>query len=53
LDANTRAFLEELRSLVGLKVSLRGGSRKGVVEVHYTSRDDIENLIRILRQGRS
>lgn len=53
LDANTRAFLEELRSLLGLKVSLRGGSRKGVVEVHYTSRDDIDNLIHILRQGRS
>ncbi len=53
LDANARAFLEELRSLLGLKVSLRGGSRKGVVEVHYTSRDEIDNFIRILRQGRS
>ncbi len=53
LDANTRAFLEELRSLVGLKVSLRGGSRKGVVEIHYTNRDEVDNLMRLLRQGRS
>ncbi len=50
LDPNTRAFLEELRSLLGMKVSLRGGARKGVLEIHYMNRDDIENLMRVLRR---
>ncbi len=53
IDPNTRAVLEELRLLLGLKVSLRGGSRKGVLEIHYSNRDDIENLMRRLREGRS
>ena len=53
MDPNMRAFLDELRSLVGMKVSLRGGARKGVVEIHYMNRDDIDNLIRLLRQGRA
>lgn len=53
LDPNTRAFMEELRSLLGMKISLRGGARKGVVEIHYMNRDDIENLMRMLRQGRA
>lgn len=53
LDPNTRAVLEEVRSLLGMKVSLRGNARKGVLEVHYINRDDIDNLIQILRRGRA
>jgi len=52
LDANTQAFLNELRLTFGMKVSLRGGPRRGVLEIHYTNRDEIENLMRILRQRR-
>jgi len=50
LDANTESFLNELRLILGMKVSLRGGPRKGVLEIHYANRDDIENIMRILRQ---
>ena len=52
LDANTQAFLNELRLTFGMKVSLRGGPRRGVLEIYYTNRDEIENLMRILRQRR-
>ncbi len=51
-DADTRAFLDELRSLTGMRASLRGGARKGVVEFRYVNRDDLNNLIALLRQGR-
>ena len=50
-DPDTRAFLDELRSLLGMKVSLRGGPNKGVIEIHYINRDDINNMINALRQG--
>ncbi len=51
-DPNARAVLEELRHLLGLKVTLRGGARKGVLEIHYMNRDDINNLMHWLRQAR-
>ena len=50
-DPNERAFVEELRLLFGLKVTLRGGARKGVIELHYSNRDDIDNLIHRLKQA--
>jgi ParB family chromosome partitioning protein len=59
LDADTRAFLDELRLLTGMKASLRGGKsgksakvRKGVLELHFVNRDDMNNLIETLRRGR-
>ena len=52
-DANTRAFLEEFQSLAGMKVSLKGGARKGVLEIHYENRDGLNNLIEVLRRGRA
>jgi ParB family chromosome partitioning protein len=51
-DADTRAFLDELRTLTGMKVSLRGGARKGVLEFHYVNRDDMNNMLETLRRGR-
>jgi len=51
-DADTRAVLDELRSLSGMKVGLKGGARKGVLEFHYVNRDDINNLIALLRAGK-
>jgi ParB family chromosome partitioning protein len=56
LDADTRAFLDELRLLTGMRAALRGAksgkSRKGVLEFHYVNRDDMNNLIETLRRGR-
>jgi ParB family chromosome partitioning protein len=51
VDADTRAFLDELRSLTGMKVSLRGGARKGALEFHYSNRVDLNNLLESLRRG--
>ncbi len=53
LDANTRAFLDEVKSLVGMKVSLRGGARKGVLEIHYKNSDELNNMVDVLRRGRT
>ena len=56
-DANTRAFIEELQSLMGMKVSFKGGvqrgTKKGVLEVHYENRDALNGLIETLRRGRA
>jgi ParB family chromosome partitioning protein len=49
-DANTRAFVDELRSLLGMKVSLRGGPAKGVIEIYYNNRDEVDNLMGRLRR---
>src|SRR5690606_8717192 len=46
-DADTRAFLDEVRSLTGLKVALRGGTgkvRKGVLELHFADRESLAAL---------
>jgi ParB family chromosome partitioning protein len=54
LDPDTRAYVEEMRALTGMKVSLRGGagkSRKGVLELHFLNRDDLNNLMGTLRRG--
>lgn len=51
-DADTRAWLEELRALTGMRAALRGGARKGVVEFRYVNRDDLNNLMDLLRRGR-
>lgn len=50
-DADTRAVLDELRALSGMKVGLKGGARKGVLEFHFVNRDDVNNLIELLRRG--
>jgi ParB family chromosome partitioning protein len=55
-DPDTRAYLDELRALTGMRVSLKGGalsgkSRKGALEFHYVNRDDLNNLMNVLRRG--
>ncbi len=54
LDADTKAFLDEVRTLTGLKVSLRGGTgkvRKGVLELHFSDREHLAALLATLRRG--
>jgi ParB family chromosome partitioning protein len=53
VDADTRAFLDELRLLTGMKASIRGAGKKGAVEFHYANRDDLQNLIETLRRGQA
>lgn len=55
-DADTRAFLDELRLLTGMKVAVRGGvgkTRKGVLELHFAAREDLTNLLESLRRGQA
>jgi len=51
-DADTRAFLDEVRLLTGMKVTLRGTGKKGAIELHYANREDLTNLVETLRRGR-
>lgn len=51
LNPNTQAFLEKLRFLVGTKVTLKGTENKGILEIHYMQRQDLETLADMLERG--
>lgn len=51
LSPNAGAFVDKLRYLLGTKVILKGGENKGVVEIHYMSRGDLETLGDLLQRG--
>ncbi len=51
VDANTRAFIDRLRTALGTQVSLRGKPAKGVIEVHYMGREDLDRLTRLFEMG--
>jgi ParB family transcriptional regulator, chromosome partitioning protein len=51
MNPNTQAFLEKLRFLVGTKVTLKGTENKGVLEIHYMQRQDLETLAEMLERG--
>jgi ParB family transcriptional regulator, chromosome partitioning protein len=53
LNPNTQAFLEKLRFLVGTKVTLKGNENKGILEIHYMQRQDLETLADMLERGQS
>jgi ParB family chromosome partitioning protein len=42
---------EELTSLFGTRVTLGSDGRKGVIEIHYYSRDELDGLIDVLRKA--
>lgn len=50
-DANTRAFIDRLRVSLGTQVTLRGKPNKGVIEVHYMGREDLDRLTRLFEMG--
>ncbi|MDQ3002527.1 MAG: ParB/RepB/Spo0J family partition protein [Fibrobacterota bacterium] len=51
LNPNTQAFLERLRFLVGTKITLKGNDNRGVLEIHYMNRQDLEVLADMLERG--
>jgi ParB family chromosome partitioning protein len=51
LDPNTGAFLEKLRYLLGTKVVMKGGADRGVLEIHYMNRQDLDTLGELLQRG--
>lgn len=48
---NAGAFLEKLRYLLGTKVVLKGSENRGVLEIHFMSRHDLETLADLLQRG--
>ena len=51
LNPNAQAFLEKLRFLLGTKVTLKGNENRGVLEIHYMNRRDLETLSDMLERG--
>ena len=43
------ALEDELRNLLGTKVSLRGNLNRGTIEIYYAGRDSLHRLIHQLR----
>ena len=50
-NPNTRAFLEKLQLLLGTKVTLRGGDAKGVLEIHFMQRGDLEAFAELIERA--
>jgi len=41
---------DELKQVLGSKVSIRHGKKKGRIEIEYYSSDELERLLRIMRR---
>lgn len=50
-NPNAAAFVDKLRYLLGTKVVMKGSDQKGVLEIHYMSRTDLDNLGDLLQRG--
>ena len=53
LNPNVQAFLERLRFLLGTKVTLKGTENKGVLEIHYMQRQDLETFADMLEKAQA
>ncbi|HTV45800.1 MAG TPA: ParB/RepB/Spo0J family partition protein [Stellaceae bacterium] len=51
-DADTAALEHELTTRLGLRVTLDPKTRGGTLSLHYTSLDQLDALLRLLRAGR-
>jgi ParB family chromosome partitioning protein len=51
LNPNTQAYIDKLRQLLGTKVVLKGTDHRGILEIHYMSRHDLETLGELLERG--
>jgi ParB family transcriptional regulator, chromosome partitioning protein len=51
LNPNAQAFLEKLRFLLGTKVTLKGTENRGILEIHYMQRQDLETIAEVLERG--
>ncbi len=53
VNPNVQAFLERLRFLLGTKVTLKGTENKGVLEIHYMQRQDLEGFADMLEKAQA
>ncbi len=51
LNPNTEAFIQKLRFLLGTKVVMKGSEQRGILEIHYMSRHDLDTLGELLERG--
>ncbi|MBR6402912.1 MAG: ParB/RepB/Spo0J family partition protein [Eubacterium sp.] len=51
LEAILSQITEDLKTLLGTKVSIKSKGKKGKIEIEYTSSDDLERIIHILKTG--
>ena len=51
LEAILSQITEDLKTLLGTKVSIKNKGKKGKIEIEYTSSDDLERIIHILKTG--
>jgi len=50
-NPNTQAFLEKLQLLLGTKVTLRGNDAKGILEIHFMQRGDLEAFAEMIERA--
>lgn len=51
LEAILSQITEDLKTLLGTKVAIKNKGKKGKIEIEYTSSDDLERIIHILKTG--
>ena len=51
LEAILSQITEDLKTLLGTKVSIKSKGKKGKIEIEYTSSDDLERIIHIFKTG--
>jgi ParB family transcriptional regulator, chromosome partitioning protein len=50
-DPNTRALIDRLRTALGTQVTLKGKPAKGIIEVHYLGKEDLNRLVQLFEVG--
>ncbi len=50
-NPHINAFTEKMRHYLGTKVEIKGSENKGILEIHYMSRQDLENLGNLIKKG--
>ena len=50
-NADTKAFVDKLRFLLGTKVVMKGSDQRGILEIHYMSHHDLDTLSELLERG--
>ncbi len=51
LEAVLSQLSEELKTILGSKVSIKSNGKKGKLEIEYVSNDDLERIIHIIKAG--
>ena len=50
-DPELKSIEEELQHLLGTKVNIRHGKKRGRIEIQYFSNEDLQRLLKIIMQG--